>query len=122
MRYMKKLVILICLGFIFITSGCLASIQNDSKYTVDEIDAAKQVVEEEVDQMKETCNVDVVKLWIEDGDRDSNEIVVYSNLEVYEDSGKGCAFNPNSTYEEWLWMLTRKDGNSPWVLQDSGYN
>ena len=119
---MKKLGILICLGFIIITSGCLASIQNDSKYTVNEIDAAKQVVEEEVDQMKETCNVDVVKLWIEEGDKDSNEIVVYSNLEVYEDSGKGCAFNPNSTYEEWLWMLTRKDENSPWVLQDSGYN
>ena len=46
-------------------------------------------------------------------------IVLYSSFEVGESGGDG-SLNPNSTYGNWQWVLTRDDGGE-WTLRTWGY-
>lgn len=46
-------------------------------------------------------------------------IVLYSSFDVDASGGDG-SFNPNSTYDNWKWILTRDDGGE-WVLRTWGY-
>lgn len=46
-------------------------------------------------------------------------IVLVSTFDVDEKGGDG-GFNPNSTYTNWQWVLTRSD-NGSWELQTWGY-
>lgn len=46
-------------------------------------------------------------------------IVLYSSFEVGESGGDG-SLNPNSTYNNWQWILTRDNGGE-WVLRTWGY-
>jgi len=50
---------------------------------------------------------------------DEDGIVLFSSFDVDSSGGDG-SLNPNSTYNNWKWILTRsKDGN--WVLRTWGY-
>ena len=46
-------------------------------------------------------------------------IVLYSSFDVDASGGDG-SFNPNSTYSNWQWILTRTEGGD-WVLRTWGY-
>lgn len=46
-------------------------------------------------------------------------IVLYSSFEVGESGGDG-SLNPNSTYNNWQWILTR-DAGGKWTLRTWGY-
>ena len=46
-------------------------------------------------------------------------IVILSEFDVDESGGDG-SLNPNSTYKNWQWILTRSRGGG-WTLQDWGY-
>ena len=46
-------------------------------------------------------------------------IVLYSDFDVDASGGDG-SLNPNSTYRNWQWVLTRNGGGA-WVLQTWGY-
>ena len=46
-------------------------------------------------------------------------ILFTSSFEVYASGGDG-SLEPNSTYEKWRWVLTRKDGEK-WKLRTWGY-
>ena len=46
-------------------------------------------------------------------------IVLYSSFDVAASGGDG-SFNPNSTYSNWQWVLTRNKGEN-WVLRTWGY-
>jgi len=48
-------------------------------------------------------------------------IILTSTFDVDENGGDG-SFNPNQTYTDWLWILTRSDSNGgEWTLQTWGY-
>lgn len=46
-------------------------------------------------------------------------IVLYSSFDVDASGGDG-SLNPNSTYTNWQWILTRDEGEN-WVLRTWGY-
>ena len=46
-------------------------------------------------------------------------IVLLSTFEVGKSGGDG-SFNPNSTYTNWQWILTRNEGER-WEIRTSGY-
>lgn len=46
-------------------------------------------------------------------------IVLYSSFDVDASGGDG-SLNPNSTYNNWQWILTRNEGEN-WVLRTWGY-
>lgn len=46
-------------------------------------------------------------------------IVLYSSFDVDASGGDG-SLNPNSTYNNWQWILTRDEGGK-WVLRTWGY-
>jgi hypothetical protein len=46
-------------------------------------------------------------------------IVLYSDFDVDASGGDG-SLNPNSTYRNWQWVMTRNGGGA-WVLQTWGY-
>ena len=46
-------------------------------------------------------------------------IVLYSSFDVDASGGDG-SLNPNSTYSNWQWVLTRNKGGN-WVLRTWGY-
>lgn len=46
-------------------------------------------------------------------------IVLYSSFDVGASGGDG-SLNPNSTYNNWQWVLTR-DSDGEWVLRTWGY-
>ena len=46
-------------------------------------------------------------------------IVLYSSFDVDASGGDG-SLNPNSTYNNWQWVLTRNEGEN-WVLRTWGY-
>jgi hypothetical protein len=66
------------------------------------------------------------KLYLEYGNGSVNDakaenvIVLLSNFDV-DDSGDDSSLNPNSTYENFQWILIRGDKESDWVINDRGY-
>ena len=54
------------------------------------------------------------------GVKPDNVIVLLSNFEV-GDSGDNSVLNPNSTYENYQWVLIRDNKTSDWEIDDQGY-
>lgn len=65
----------------------------------------------------DTC-VDEFKEWAEQYNADE-AIVILSSFDVDSSGGDG-SLNPDSTYEDWNWILIRNDGED-WVHADHGY-
>lgn len=58
--------------------------------------------------------------WIEQYHADE-AIILTSTFDVDENGGDG-SFNPNATYANWMWVLTRSDSDAEtWTLQTWGY-
>lgn len=49
-----------------------------------------------------------------------NVIILLSEFDVDSSGGDG-SLNPNSTYENFMWILIRNDKSSPWEIDDRGY-
>lgn len=56
--------------------------------------------------------------WAEQYDADE-AIVLLSSFDVDSSGGDG-SLNPDSTYDDWQWILIRNDGGY-WVHADHGY-
>ncbi|MBQ3482225.1 MAG: hypothetical protein IJH48_07920 [Oscillospiraceae bacterium] len=51
------------------------------------------------------------------------QIIVLSSTFTTDDKDHGLVFEPNKTYEDYLWVLTRSSSTDPfWVVADRGYN
>jgi len=48
-------------------------------------------------------------------------IVLYSDFKVNFTGGVGGSFNPNSTYNNWVWVLTRDSKTDSWIVSSAGY-
>lgn len=62
--------------------------------------------------------VDEFKEWAEQYNADE-AIVIVSSFDVDSSGGDG-SLEPDSTYEDWNWILTRNEGGD-WVNVDHGY-
>jgi beta-lactamase regulating signal transducer with metallopeptidase domain len=111
------------------------NIGDSIKFTKEEIGEAIELVKNDFDFPAST----LTKIWYKEEESDKfsklyldygrgsvngaeseNVIVLLSNFDV-DDSGEDSSLNPNSTYENFQWILIRSDDNSDWEIDDRGY-
>lgn len=107
----------------------IRTIGSSTMYTEDEINAVMDIVERHFDAKFEGCHLaeliydeEESNLYCEDWARQykaDRAIVLLSSFDV-DPSGADVGLNPNSTYVDWQWILTQKDGEG-WILQTWGY-
>lgn len=53
---------------------------------------------------------------------EANNVIILTSSFVVDENGRDGSFNPNETYTNWLWILTRSDSaGGEWILQTWGY-
>ena len=133
---MKKLVCLICLLALFLT-GCgggdasqVQTVVGTSEYysqreIEDAMEAAMDYFCKEFDgctmtkiEYNEAKSSGAAMEWAQQYGAEEG-IVLYSSFDVDASGGDG-SLNPNSTYNNWQWVLTRNKGGN-WVLRTWGY-
>lgn len=96
-------------------------------------------IENAVDAIKEKFKdfegCELIKIWYDEGKskleaeryltkengmKKENIIIFYSDFKV-DSSGKNPVLNPDSTYTDWMWILTREDITKDWTVKDWGY-
>ena len=98
-------------------------------YSDDDIEAAYQTVKDYFSSEFDGCTLtkmyypgdtysDEFIEWAEQYNADE-AIVILSSFDVDSSGGDG-SLNPNSTYEDWSWILVRNDGGN-WEHVDHGY-
>ncbi len=111
------------------------NIGDSIKFTKEEIGEAIELVKNDFDFSAST----LTKIWYKEEESDKfsklyldygrgsvngaeseNVIVLLSNFDV-DDSGEDSSLNPNSTYENFQWILIRSDDSSDWEIDDRGY-
>ena len=113
----------------------IIDIGNSTQFTDKEIGEAINLVKENFDfpaskltkvWYNEEESDKFTKLYLESGRgsvngvKPDNVIVLLSNFEV-GDSGDNSVLNPNSTYENYQWVLIRDNKTSDWEIDDQGY-
>ncbi len=124
---MKKITIfLVCAVLIFSLSACGGNVKNvnvvDVKseiYTSDDIESAIDTIKKEFDKDWNGCTLNEIHYagdetskdyqdWADRNDADE-VIVLLSSFDVDGSGGDG-SLNPNSTYDNWMWILVRTNG------------
>lgn len=139
MKKVNIFIILLTMALIF--TGCVGNsggiVDNvktpDRKpseiYSDDDIDKAFQTVKDYFKKEFDGCTLtklyypgddhaDEFKEWAKQYDADE-AIVISSSFDVDESGGDG-SLNPNSTYDNWKWILVRSKGGN-WKHVDHGY-
>ena len=107
------------------TENVVTDIGSSEKFSDNEINTAMECV---IKKFKDFEGCELTKLWYDEDHSDSwieeyapgSAIVLLSEFEVKEKGGDG-SLNPNSTYENWSWILTRESETSSWQVKDWGY-
>lgn len=110
-------------------------IEDSTKFTAEEISNAIKIVKDsfgfpastltKIWYNEEKSNK-LTKIYLEsgrgsmNGTQLENVIVLLSNFDV-DDSGDNPVLNPDSTYENYQWILIRDNENSEWMIDDQGY-
>ena len=113
----------------------ITDIGDSTKFTEEEISNAIKIVKDNFNFPAST----LTKIWyneeesnrlseayLESGRGSINEtqpenvIVLLSNFDV-DDSGDNPVLNPDSTYENYQWILIRDNEDSEWMVDDQGY-
>ncbi len=134
---MKRwMVFILAVAVMFGLSACGGDVSNvqtrnvaSKMYTSDEIEDAINVIKREFGTSWSGCTLTEIYYA---GDKYSSEhqdwadrnhadevIVLLSSFDVDESGGDG-SLNPNSTYDEWNWILVRSNGGK-WKHVDHGY-
>ena len=100
---------------------------DSSKFSSDEIDAAMNCV---IDKFKaDFSGCELTDLWYDEEFSNTriaesydidNTIVILSNFNV-DSNGASLGLNPDSTYTDWMWILTRDSEKDQWTAKDWGY-
>lgn len=132
---MRKRFLILALVLSLILVGCGGDVRNVSRemdeseiYSPAEIDAAMDIVirffADNYDGCKlktlcydEEVSAEAAPEWAEQYEAEE-AIVLVSSFDV-DGSGDSPALNPNSTYNNYRWILTRSGG--AWTLQTWGY-
>ena len=116
-------------GYFTVGSNVNKSIDSSDIFTKEDITAAMNIVMDYFNENFRGC--DLVYLSYDESislpsspewaaQYGADEAIVFvSSFDVDENGGDG-SLNPNSTYEDWLWILTRSS-KSNWTLQTWGY-
>ena len=127
---------LACMVLTFSLCACGGNVKNvkivdveSALYTSDDINSAIETIEKEFDNDWKGCTLNEIYYagdetskdyhdWADRHDAD-DVIVLLSSFDVDGSGGDG-SLNPNSTYDNWMWILVRtNDGN--WKHVDHGY-
>ncbi len=135
----SKIALLLMCAMLFLLTACAhgGNIENveipDWKpseiYTDAEIEAAFKTVKDYFSSEFDGCTLtklyypgdtfaDEFSEWATQYEADE-AIVIYSDFDVDSSGGDG-SLNPNSTYENWKWILVRDTGGT-WKHADHGY-
>lgn len=117
-------------GELEIEEGVQINIEQSSLYDNSEIQSAIDVVIDYFDANFEGCTLTDIsyeeELCMKEKDKwtyqyeEDEAIILTSTFDVDKNGGDG-SFNPNTTYSDWLWILTRSDSDEEWTLQTWGY-
>ena len=134
-------VIIVIMSTVMLLSACSGSplefeedvqinIEHSSLYENFEIKSAIDIVIDYFDANFEGCTLTNIsyeeELCMKEKDEwayqyeEEDIIILTSTFDVDENGGDG-SFDPNSTYSNWLWILTRSDSDEEWTLQTWGY-
>lgn len=132
----KLLIILICAGIAFSLCACGGNVKTDNDvdnkskiFTSDDINSAIETIEEEFDRSWEGCTLteiyyagdEISKDYQDWADRnDADEVLVLLSSFDVDGSGGDGSLEPNSTYDNWNWILVRTNGGE-WQHVDHGY-
>lgn len=135
---MKKLAILFAALFCLLLSGCdspgktqhmILDIGASAKFTDAEIDAAVEKVKSRFFDFR---GCDLLELSYDEAESDkqlesfekitdkSQGLVFFSSFYVGP-GGHDGSLTPDSTYDNWMWILVRVDKDSEWMIYDMGY-
>lgn len=133
----KKITIfLVCMVMIISLSACGGNVKNvnvvdveSEIYTSDDINSAIETIVKEFDKDWKGCTLKEIyyagdetsKNYQDWADRNNADevIVLLSSFDVDSSGGDG-SLNPNSTYDDWNWILVRNTGGQ-WKHVDHGY-
>lgn len=95
------------------------------KFSEEELNGAVNCVIQRFENFK---GCELTKLWYDEEHSNSwtkeytpgTAIVLLSEFNTGHIS-PNSGFNPNYTYENWSWILTREDENADWQVKDYGY-
>lgn len=111
------------------TSSCERHIGKSAIYSEHEIDQAMDLVENMfVSEFKGcylislTYEEELSMLYCDDwaSQYAADEALILTSVFDVGPTGGDGSLNPNSTYSNWQWILTRNEGE-PWTLQTWGY-
>ena len=133
---MKRLLLMICAVALLLTgcgggtvSGVQKVIGKSEIFSPREIEAAMELALDYFRKEFDGCTMteikyneeksgDAAKEWAQQYGAEEG-IVLYSSFDVDATGGDG-SLNPNSTYSNWKWILTRDNGGR-WTLRTWGY-
>lgn len=111
------------------TEGAKTDRVNSERYSQEEISQAIDVIKSEFRREWSGCTLTEIYYagdekssgYYDWADRNGADevIVLLSSFDVDASGGDG-SLNPNSTYDNWLWILVRDDGGE-WIHVDHGY-
>lgn len=134
MKKILAVIVLFCMMLTLVACGDVSDVeviewQPSEIYTDSEINSAISVVKTYFRTTFDGCTLTEIsypgdeaseefKEWAEQYGADE-AIVLYSSFDVGSSGGDG-SFEPNSTYENWKWVLVRNEGG-PWEHKTHGY-
>ena len=134
---MKKIVCtMLCILLVFSLSACGGNVSEVNTHNVDsgiyseeDINAAIDTIKKEFKSDWKGCTLTEICYAGDDSSKDHQDwaernnadevIVLLSSFDVGSSGGDG-SLNPNSTYDDWNWILVRTDGGQ-WKHVDHGY-
>lgn len=132
---MKKIIaIVLLLAALFSLAACGDAVSigafSSVYFNSDDYDAAVQEVmtafkEYEGCTLKEIgyAGDEAVKAEAESRGLAPEQIIVLKSTFTTDDKDHGLVFEPNQTYKDYLWILTRSTSDDPfWTVADRGYN
>lgn len=118
-------------GELEVEDGIQINIESSSLYEKEEIQSAIDMCVDYFNENYEGCTMTEISYeeelcrkekehWITQYEEE-DAIILTSTFFVDENGGDG-SFNPNETYTNWMWILTRSDSNgAEWTLRTWGY-
>lgn len=119
------------------TDNVKVNIGQSVKFSKEEINSAVDCVKK---KFRSFDGCDLKKLWYDEDNANStieeylrcghgsvngikaeNVIVLLSDFYVDSSGGPNECMNPNSPYNNWGWILTRRSKSSSWKVDDWGY-
>mgnify|MGYP002772203390 FL=1 len=136
-RSMKKIVCaMLCILLVFSLSACGGNVNEVNTHNVEseiyseeDIAAAIDTIKKEFKSNWNGCTLTEIYYAGDDSSKDHQDwadrnnadevIVLLSSFDVDSSGGDG-SLNPNSTYNDWKWILVRTNGGQ-WQHVDHGY-